>query len=66
MVFIDNLYMYGPQTAPLVETMPLTTYGRKPAARAVATRIWMEACAEGRARDRRAARRPTSMGRAWA
>ena len=22
MVFIDNLYMYGPQTAPLVETMP--------------------------------------------
>ncbi len=50
MVFIDNLYMYGPQTAPLIETMPLTTYGRKPAARAVATRIWMQACAEGRAR----------------
>jgi nucleoside-diphosphate-sugar epimerase len=50
MVFVDNLYMYGPQTAPLVETMPLSTYGRKPAARAVATRIWMEACAEGRAR----------------
>lgn len=50
MTFIDNLYMYGPQTAPLVETMPLTTYGRKPAARAVATRIWMQACAEGRAR----------------
>ena len=50
MVFIDNLYMYGPQTAPLIETMPLTTYGRKPAARAVATRIWMQACAAGRAR----------------
>ena len=50
MVFIDNLYMYGPQTGSLVETMPLTTYGRKPAARAVATRIWMQACAEGRAR----------------
>ena len=50
MAFIDNLYMYGPQTAPLVETMPLTTYGQKPAARAVATRIWMEACAQGRAR----------------
>jgi nucleoside-diphosphate-sugar epimerase len=50
MVFIDNLYMYGPQTSPLVETMPLTAYGRKPAARAVATRIWMEACAKGRAR----------------
>ncbi len=50
MVFIDNLYMYGPQTAPLVETMPLTTYGVKPAARSAATRIWMEAAAEGRAR----------------
>ena len=50
MVFIDNLYMYGPQTAPLVETMPLTADGRKPAARAAATRIWMEACAKGRAR----------------
>ncbi len=50
MVFIDNLYMYGPQTAPLVETMPLTTYGQKPAARAVATRIWTDACAHGRAR----------------
>ncbi len=50
MVFIDNLYMYGPQTAPLVETMPLTAYGRKPAARAVATRMWMESCEAGRAR----------------
>jgi nucleoside-diphosphate-sugar epimerase len=50
MVFIDNLYMYGPQSAPLVETMPLTSYGAKPAARAKATRIWMEACAAGRAR----------------
>ncbi len=50
MVFIDNLYMYGPQTAPLVETLPLTAHGQKPAARAVATRIWMEACAQGRAR----------------
>jgi nucleoside-diphosphate-sugar epimerase len=50
MVFIDNLYMYGPQSAPLVETLPLTTYGQKPAARAVVTQIWMEACAQGRAR----------------
>ncbi len=50
MVFIDNLYMYGPQTAPLIETMPLTSYGVKPAARSVATRIWMEAAAAGRAR----------------
>jgi hypothetical protein len=50
MVFIDNLYMYGPQTVPLVETMQLSDFGRKPAARAVATRIWMEACTKGRAR----------------
>ena len=50
MVFIDNLYMYGPQTAPLVETMPLTSYGLKPAARSAATRVWMEAAAAGRAR----------------
>jgi nucleoside-diphosphate-sugar epimerase len=50
MVFVDNLYMYGPQTEPLVETMPLTSYGAKPAARSAATRIWMEAAAAGRAR----------------
>jgi nucleoside-diphosphate-sugar epimerase len=50
MVLIDNLYMYGPQTSPLVETMPLTSYGAKPAARSVATRIWMDAAAAGRAR----------------
>jgi nucleoside-diphosphate-sugar epimerase len=50
MVFIDNLYMYGPQTAPLIETMPLTSYGAKPAARSAATRLWMEAAAAGRAR----------------
>ena len=48
MVFVDNLYMYGPQTAPLLETMPLTSYGAKPAARSDATRIWMEASAKGR------------------
>ena len=50
MVFIDNLYMYGPQTAPLVETMPLADYGWKPAARSAATRVWMEAAAAGEAR----------------
>jgi nucleoside-diphosphate-sugar epimerase len=50
MVLIDNLYMYGPQTSPLVETMPLTSYGAKPAARSVATRIWTDAAAAGRAR----------------
>ncbi len=50
MVFIDNLYMYGPQTAPLVETMPLADFGVKPAARTAATRVWMKAAAAGEAR----------------
>lgn len=40
MVFLDNLYMLGPQRAPLVETMALTDHGRKPAVRARITRIW--------------------------
>ncbi len=47
-VFIDNLYMYGPQKGPLTETTPLTSYGLKPSARAEATRLWMKASAEGR------------------
>jgi nucleoside-diphosphate-sugar epimerase len=47
-IFIDNLYMYGPQRDPLVETMPLTAFGAKPAARAEATRIWLDAAAAGR------------------
>jgi nucleoside-diphosphate-sugar epimerase len=51
-VHIDNMYMYGPQassqTGPLREDMPLTSYGRKPKARANATRMWMEAAKQGR------------------
>lgn len=43
LVFVDNLYMYGPQTAPLTEDMPLSSHGRKPAARAEVTRIWQSA-----------------------
>ncbi len=50
MVFFDNLYMYGPQTAPLVETMAVTDFGRKPRARAMITRLWESAAAEGRVR----------------
>lgn len=49
-VFVDNLYMYGPQTEPLTENMPLTDYPLKPAARAAATRIWQAASAAGRVR----------------
>lgn len=50
MVFVDNLYMYGPQREPLRENMPLTQFGAKPRARAEATRIWMKACDAGRAK----------------
>jgi nucleoside-diphosphate-sugar epimerase len=50
MVFMDNLYMYGPQTTPLTETMPLSNYGLKPAARSAMTRVWMAAAAAGEAR----------------
>jgi nucleoside-diphosphate-sugar epimerase len=50
MVFMDDLYMYGPQTTPLTETMALSYYGLKPAARSAATRVWMAAAAAGEAR----------------
>lgn len=50
LVFVDNLYMYGPQTAPLREDMPLCDSGRKPAARAAVTRLWQQAAADGRIR----------------
>ena len=56
MVFIDNLYMYGPQSRPLVETMPLSDTGWKPAARSAATRIWMDGRRRGRSPGHRAAR----------
>ena len=50
MVFIDDLYMYGPQTTPLIETMALSDKGWKPAARSAATRVWMAAAAAGEAK----------------
>ncbi|HEY7981498.1 MAG TPA: NAD-dependent epimerase/dehydratase family protein [Candidatus Eremiobacteraceae bacterium] len=50
LIFADNLYMYGPQTAPLTEDMPLTTYGRKPALRAAITKQWKSAHDAGRVR----------------
>jgi nucleoside-diphosphate-sugar epimerase len=49
-VFADNLYMYGPQTRPLTEDMPLTDYGRKPAVRAAVTRFWQAAHDAGHVR----------------
>ncbi|MEQ1576498.1 MAG: NAD-dependent epimerase/dehydratase family protein [Hyphomicrobium sp.] len=49
-IFADNLYMYGPQSVPLREDMPLTDYGRKPLVRATITRLWQAAHAQGRVR----------------
>ena len=48
MVFVDNLYMYGPQSDALRENMPLTSFGVKPAVRAEITRIWKSATDAGR------------------
>lgn len=50
LVFADNLYMYGPQTAPLREDMPLTDQGRKPTVRAAITRQWQAAHQAGKVR----------------
>ena len=49
-VFVDNLYMYGPQHEPLREDMALADHGVKPAVRAHITRMWMSASAAGRVR----------------
>ena len=49
-VFIDNMYMYGPQDVALHEDLPLADYGRKPAVRAHVTRMWQQAAREGRVR----------------
>jgi nucleoside-diphosphate-sugar epimerase len=49
-IMADNLYMYGPQSRPLVEDMPLTSFGKKPRVRAEITRIWQEAHVAGRIR----------------
>ena len=48
LLLIDNLYMYGPQTAALTEDMPLTGCGAKPRARSQVTRLWRAAADEGR------------------
>jgi nucleoside-diphosphate-sugar epimerase len=48
LVFFDNLYMYGPQTAPLSEATPFNPVGVKPTVRAEITRIWQSASDAGR------------------
>jgi nucleoside-diphosphate-sugar epimerase len=50
LVFVDNLYMYGPQREPLREDMPLADVGIKPAVRAGVTRQWMAAHQAGEVR----------------
>jgi nucleoside-diphosphate-sugar epimerase len=50
MVFVDNLYMLGPQNEPRREDMPLSAIGAKPAILSEVTRIWMAAAEAGRAR----------------
>ena len=48
LVFADSLYMYGPQTGPLTEDLPLTNFGVKPRVRAQITKLWRQAHEEGR------------------
>lgn len=50
LVFVDNLYMYGPQSAPLDEAMTLTDGSGKPGVRAAITRQWLAASQAGRVR----------------
>ncbi|MEQ1753400.1 MAG: NAD-dependent epimerase/dehydratase family protein [Micropepsaceae bacterium] len=49
-VFVDNLYMLGPQREPRREDMPLTNTGEKPAILSQVTRIWTAAAKAGRVR----------------
>ncbi len=49
-VFLDNLYMLGPQNTPRREDMPLTAQGAKPAILSEVTRIWSAAAVTGRVR----------------
>ena len=50
LVFVDNLYMYGPQRVALHEDMALTRFGAKPAVRAAITELWRAAHQAGRVR----------------
>lgn len=43
LIFIDNLYMYGPQAEPLREDMPMAATGRKGRVRTAITRQWQQA-----------------------
>ena len=47
LVMVDNLYMYGPTTGPLVETLPRAATGRKGVVRAQMERQLLDAHASG-------------------
>lgn len=46
-LFFDNLYMYGPQNAPISETTPYARWGGKPAVRRAISEQWQTAAAKG-------------------
>lgn len=50
LVMVDNLYMYGPTTGPLVEHLPRSATGRKGALRAQMERQLLDAHGSGRLR----------------
>lgn len=50
LVMVDNLYMYGPSTGPIVETLPRAATGRKGVARARMERQLLDAHSSGAAR----------------
>lgn len=46
-LFFDNLYMYGPQNAPITEATPYARWGGKPAVRRAISDQWQAAAAKG-------------------
>ena len=63
MVLVDNLYMLGPQDAPLREDMPLTSRGVKPAIRSEVTRLSLLSRLEIAVRRARVETRPFLVAR---
>ncbi|ACB95117.1 NAD-dependent epimerase/dehydratase family protein [Beijerinckia indica] len=47
-LFFDNMYMYGPQDAPIRETTPFAPWGGKPAVRREISEMWQAASSQGR------------------
>ena len=49
-LFLDNMYMYGPQSALIRETTSFTAWGGKPAVRRAISEMWRSASDQGRVR----------------